>query len=368
MSSLLYRLGGGAFRHRRAVLAAWLAVLAAVAACLFAFGGKTDNEFTIPGSESQQALNAMQSSFPAAAGTSAQIVFQAPRGHQITEPQYASVVTATMAEARQAPQVAAVSDPVKSGAVSPDKSTALGQVEYQVTKTQLNSGSLDTLQQTTRSAKDAGLTVEVGGAAYNGGAKKGGHANEAIGIVVALAVLTVTFGSLFAAGMPLLSALTGVAIGLLGLLSLTGSLTVSSTAPSLAAMLGLAVGIDYALFLLSRHRSQLATGMAVEESAATATATAGGAVVFAGLTVVVALAGLSVVQIPFLTVMGLAGAASVLIAVAVAITLLPALTGFAGERLRPKPGSRAARREVAAHRSGGGEESRPGSVSAGAGW
>ena len=132
-----------------------------------------------------------------------------------------------------------------------------------------------------------------------------------------------------------------------GLLLASNVFTLSSSAPTLALMIGLAVGIDYALFILSRHRTQLAAGMDPEESAARATGTAGSAVVFAGLTVIIALCGLSIVGIPFLAVMGIGAAGTVLVAVAVALTLLPALLGFAGSRLAPKPGSRAARREAA---------------------
>ncbi|GAA5025852.1 MMPL family transporter [Streptomyces siamensis] len=356
MASLLHRLGRGAFRHRRAVLAGWLVVLATAVACVAGFGGTTNDEFTIPGSESQSAMDALRTELPSAAGTSAQIVFVAPEGHEITEPSYARAVGATMAQAGKAPQVTHVTDPMTAGLVSRDRTTALGQVRYDVTKAQLAGDSLTALERTTRPAEDAGLTVDVGGSAY-GSDKSTGHSKEATGMLFALVVLTVTFGSLFAAGMPLLTAVTGVAVTLLGLQALTGVLTVSGTAPSLASMLGLAVGIDYALFIVSRHRSQLASGTDPEESAATATATAGGAVVFAGLTVVIALCGLAVVRIPFLTVMGLGGAAAVLIAVAVALTLLPALMGFAGDRLRPRPGSRTARRERAAH--DGGRNGRP---------
>ncbi|WP_432176860.1 MMPL family transporter [Streptomyces sp. Tue6028] len=351
MASLLHRLGRGAFRHRRAVLAGWLVVLAAAVACVAGFGGTTNDEFTIPGSESQTAMDALRTELPSAAGTSAQIVFLAPEGHEITEPSYARAVSATMARAGKAPQVTHVTDPMTAGLVSRDRTTALGQVRYDVTKAGLAADSLTALERTVRPAEDAGLTVDVGGSAY-GSDKSTGHSKEAMGLLFALVVLTVTFGSLFAAGMPLLTAVTGVAVTLLGLQALTGVLTISGTAPSLASMLGLAVGIDYALFIVSRHRSQLASGMDAEESAATATATAGGAVVFAGLTVVIALCGLTVVRIPFLTVMGLGGAAAVLIAVAVALTLLPALMGFAGDRLRPRPGSRTARRERAAHDGG----------------
>ena len=164
-------------------------------------------------------------------------------------------------------------------------------------------------------------------------------------------MLAITLGSLLAAGLPLLTAIIGVGIGLVGLQALTGVIELSETAPILATMLGLAVGIDYALFILTRHRSNLQDGMEVRESAAQATATAGSAVVFAGATVVIALVGLLVVNIPFLTVMGLAAAGTVSIAVLIAITLLPAMLGFAGHRVargnRFVTGGRAAVREGA---------------------
>ena len=144
-------------------------------------------------------------------------------------------------------------------------------------------------------------------------------------------MLAITPASLLAAGMPLLNAIIGVLIGVTGLHALSGLIDVSETAPILATMLGLAVGIDYALFILSRHREGMENGLDPEEAAAQATATAGSAVVFAGSTVVIALVGLVVVGIPFLTVMGLAAAGTVTIAVLIALTL-PALLGFAGAR------------------------------------
>ena len=156
---------------------------------------------------------------------------------------------------------------------------------------------------------------------------------EVLGLLVAAVVLVLTLGTLVAAGLPLLTALIGVGIGIAGVTASTALVDLTSTAPVLALMLGLAVGIDYALFVLARHRQQLAEGMDREDSIALATATAGGAVVFAGSTVVIALAGLAVVGIPFLTQMGLAAAATVTIAVVIAITLLPALLSALGHRL-----------------------------------
>ena len=154
---------------------------------------------------------------------------------------------------------------------------------------------------------------------------------------MALLVLVLTLGSLLAAGIPLLTAVLGVGITMAGMSSLASFVSINTSTPSLAMMIGLAVGIDYALFLVSRHRSQLAAGIGVEESVARSVATAGSAVIFAGVTVIIALCGLVVARIPFLTVMGLAGAAAVAVAVVVAVTLVPAILGIAGERLGRVP-------------------------------
>ena len=195
-----------------------------------------------------------------------------------------------------------------------------------------------------RPAKASGLAVDVGGSAYNSSADSGGS-GPALGVIVAFVILFVTFGSLVAAGMPLLSALSGIAVSVLGLYVVSNVTTVSSTAPKVALMIGLAVGIDYSVFILSRYRSELAKGIGPEQAIGVAASTAGSAVVVAGTTVFIALAGLTVVRIPFLTVMGLGAAAAVAVAVTVALTLLPAVAGIAGNRLAPKSGSRAARRE-----------------------
>ncbi|NEK60626.1 MMPL family transporter [Geodermatophilus sabuli] len=352
MSSLLARLGRAAYRSRRLVAALWVLVLAAVVAVLVTVGGQFDDRFTIPGSESQAALDRLGELQPAAAGAGAQIVFVAPEGATVAEPRYAAAIGEVVAAAAQAPQVAVVADPFTSQALTPDGRAALASVQYTVQREGLDEGSLDALQEATQAAEDAGMEVAVGGNVFGTTGVAIGP-TEFVGVAVAVLVLVLTFGSLLAAGMNLLTAIVGIGVGLGGLLGISGLISLSSTAPTLALMIGLAVGIDYALFILSRHRSQLAAGMDPEESAARATGTAGSAVVFAGLTVVIALSGLSVVGIPFLTVMGLAAAATVLVAVVVALTLLPALLGFAGTRLAPKPGSRAARREAATVTGGG---------------
>jgi putative drug exporter of the RND superfamily len=346
MSTFLARLGRASFRHRGVVSVAWLALLGGIVALLVTVGGSFDDRFTIPGSESQDALDRLAELSPGASGAGAQIVFVAPDGATVADPAYAAAVQEVVAAAGRVPQVAGVVSPFESQALSPDGRAALATVQFDVPREELDASSVDALEATTTAAEDAGLEVAVGGDAFSSTGVTIG-ATEFIGVIVAILVLVLTFGSLLAAGMNLLTALIGIGVGMGGLLLASHVVTLSSTAPTLALMIGLAVGIDYALFILSRHRSQLAGGMDPEESAARATGTAGSAVVFAGLTVVIALSGLAVVGIPFLTVMGVGAAGTVLVAVVVALTLLPALAGFAGARLAPRPGSRAARREHA---------------------
>ncbi|WP_416957675.1 MMPL family transporter [Streptomyces sp. Agncl-13] len=343
MAVLLHRLGHSAYRHRKLVLGIWLFALAALITCVGVFGGKLDDRFSVPGTESQRALDSLGKTLPEASGASAQIVFTAPEGHRITEAPYTAVIARTVAETEQAPQVSEVVDPRTAGAVSADRTAAIVQVQYRVQTAEVRTSSVDAIKNAARAAEQDGLRTSVGGSVFS---SKGVHIgpSEIIGVAVALLVLVVTFGSLLAAGMALLPALIGVAAGLAGLLALAPAVSVSSTTVTLALMLGLAVGIDYVLFILSRHRQQLARGTDPKESVALAVGTAGSAVVFAGTTVIIALAALSVIGIPFLTTMGLGAAGAVLIAVLAAITLVPAVAGFAGTRLAPKPGTRAARR------------------------
>lgn len=348
MPAFLHRLGRLAFRRRRRMLALWLALVAAAVVCMTAFGGtgKLDNTFSIPGSESQRALDRMKTDFPTFSGTSAQIVFTATDGQKVTDPADSARIRAALGAAASAPQVAKVVSPFDAHTISADGTTAVAQVRYEVPQSALEPNALDALKSAVSGANQQGMRVDVGGSAF-GNAPSESHRSDIIGVGVALVILTLTFGSLLTAGIPVVTALFGVATAIFGALSLTGTVSISSTAQSLALMIGLAVGIDYALFIVSRHRFHLAHGMEPEESAALAVGTAGSAVVFAGLTVVIAMTGLTVVGIPYLTAMGLAAAGAVLIAVLVATTLLPAILGFAGTRLTPGPGSRAMRREQA---------------------
>jgi putative drug exporter of the RND superfamily len=294
----------------------------------------------VPGTQSQQALNLLNAKFPGTGGADARIVFAAPPGHKLTDPQYNKVVEPTIKLAEQVPQAVGVSDTnLKSPlTLSKDQTIGFADMHFAVSVDKLSQQTKDALERVAGPARKAGLEVEFSGGVISTGSS-GSGSSDVIGLLIAFVVLYVMFGALLVAGLPLISALTGVAVGLLGLTALSGVITLNSTTPTLALMLGLAVGIDYALFIVSRHRQHLDEGMSVEDSVALSVATAGSAVCFAGLTVVIALAGLLVVGIPFLSTMGLGAAGTVVLAVLIANTMLPALLGFAGMRAakRRKP-------------------------------
>ena len=331
MATFLHRLGGSAYRRRRVVLAAWLVVLVVAAFAAVTLKGSTNGTFSIPGTESQRAIDLLDQRMPGAGGASGRIVFAAPAGTKIDAAQKAAIER-SLATIKQAPGVVSASDPFASGLLSKDGRVALTQVQWKQAAESLKSSQRDVVTRAAETTQKAGLRVEFGGDAAPA-TSGGGGIGEIVGILVAALVLAMTFRSLVAAGMPLLTAVIGVALGVLGITAASGFVDLSSAVPTLSIMLGLAVGIDYALFILSRHRTQLHQGMGVEESVALAVATAGSAVVFAGATVVIALVALLVVGIPFMGSMGLAAAGTVAMAVLIAITLVPALLGFAGMRV-----------------------------------
>jgi RND superfamily putative drug exporter len=329
MATVLFHLGRTAFRWRWFVAVLWVAVLGAVGFAASKAPAAADEGFTMPGIESQKAFDLMEQRFPGAAadGASARIVFIAPNGEKVTATENRQAVEALVDEAADGSQVAAAVDPFQAKAVSEDGSTAYATVSFKAKADDLTDASKRHLERAIDQARDAGLTVEVGGDALATKPSAGGAA-EAIGIAVAALVLLVTFGSMAAAGLPLLTAVIGVGVSMAGILALSEAFGLSESTGTLATMLGLACGIDYALFVVSRYREERGNGHAPREAAGLAAGTAGSAVVFAGLTVVIALAGLSVVGIPMLTKMGLAAAGAVLLAVLICLTLVPALLGF----------------------------------------
>ncbi|MFC8516469.1 MMPL family transporter [Streptomyces sp. NPDC057257] len=329
MASLLFRLGSFAFRRRWYVTLLWVAVLAALGFASAKAPAAPDSTFSAPGIEAQRAFDLMEQRFPGATadGATARMVFVAPTGQKVTSPANRAAIDKAVTQAADGPQVASAVGPFQAQAVSKDGSTAFATITYTEAANDLTGAAKNTLRGAAQSARDAGLTVEMGGTALASTPEAGG-VGEVIGIVVAAVVLLVTFGSLAAAGLPLLTAVLGVGISMTAITALASAFGLSSTTGTLATMLGLACGIDYALFVVSRYREERANGHDEQEAAGLAVGTAGSAVVFAGLTVVIALAGLSVVGIPMLTKMGLCAAGAVVIAVCVCLTLVPALIGF----------------------------------------
>ncbi|MFB7085478.1 MMPL family transporter [Streptomyces sp. NPDC056296] len=335
MATFLYKLGRLAFRRRHFVALIWVALLtlAGVGAASAPPAGTTS--FSIPGTEAQKAFDLLEERFPgtSADGATARVVFKAPSGETMTDAGNKATVEKTVSDLADGSEVASVADPYTGNAVSKDGTIAYASVKYDVSGMELEDSTKDALEDAAQQARDAGLTVEVGGDALQAVPHTG--ATEIIGIAVAAVVLVITFGSLVAAGLPLLTALIGVGIGVSSITALASALELGSTTSILAMMIGLAVGIDYALFIVSRYRAELAEGREREEAAGRAVGTAGSAVVFAGLTVVIALVGLAVVNIPMLTKMGIAAAGTVAIAVLIALTMVPALLGYAGRRVKP---------------------------------
>ncbi|MDF3141370.1 MULTISPECIES: MMPL family transporter [unclassified Streptomyces] len=333
MATFLYRLGRFAFRRRRLVVMLWIAVLAVVGIGSASVSGTTSDQFTIPGTQSQKALDLLDKEFPqaSASGATARVVVEAPKGQKLTSGANKTEVKSLVADLRKAPQVASVTDPYTSRLISKDGTITYAQVTYEVAQADVTSEARDALHAVADKGEKAGLAISLGGNAVN--EKEGAKAAELIGLAVAAVALVITFGSLLAAGLPLLTALLGVIIAILSITIATAIWDMSSSASTLALMLGLAVAIDYALFIVSRYRSEIRAGHDPEDACGRALGTAGSAVVFAGLTVVIALAGLSVVGIRLLTDLGLAASFAVVVAVVVALTLLPAVLGFAGTRI-----------------------------------
>ncbi|MFD9190147.1 MMPL family transporter [Streptomyces phaeochromogenes] len=328
MATFLYQLGQRAFRRRRWVALLWVAVLAVVGIGALSAAEAPDDSSSMPGIESQKAFDLINEQFPGseANGASARIVFVAPDGQKITAAGHRSAVDRFLTKAADGPQVADVSSPFDGPGLSKDKTTAYATVTYKTKDDEVTDASKKELEGAIEEVRDTGLTVEVGGSALATEAPAG--MGEIVGVLVAAVVLLITFGSLAAAGLPLITAVIGVSISLAGITALANAFGLSSTSGELAMMLGLAVGIDYSLFVVSRYREERAKGRDPQEAVGLALGTAGSAVVFAGLTVVIALAGLSVVGVPMLTKMGLSAAGTVVVGVLIALTLVPALLGF----------------------------------------
>ncbi len=338
MSTILFTLGRWAYRHSWRVLIAWLVLLGIVGGGVALFAKSTDNSFTIPGTEAQQGLELLNRTFPQASGASAQLIVVAPAGDTVEDQPLRGEIddlVTTLGDIDGVTSATSPFDEMVDGLVSDDARAALVQMQFDGQSTEVSDATIAAVEKAATDFHDqlpAGAQSALGGDLF-ATSLPALSIVEVIGVLVALFVLIVTFRSFAVAWFPLVSALIGVALAIALIFMSTAVASISSTTPMLAVMLGLAVGIDYALFIVSRHQDQVRAGMDPEESAARAVGTAGSAVVFAGVTVMIALVGLSIAGIPFLSTMGIAAAVAVAVAVTVAVSLTPALLGFARGRV-----------------------------------
>ena len=345
MSRALHRLGRFAVRRRGLVLVLWLVAAAMLWTGATTTGGGYSDDFRIPGVESQQALDVLVERFPEAAGGSAQVVVHAPEG-DLDEPDEAGALADLVERLGDLPHVVTVLDPAATGLVSEDRTTAMARVQYADDPRELGLDAYHQLEAAIEPTRDAGLQVELGGDLPQYAETPETGVAELLGVVGAIIILLVAFGSVLAMGLPL--AIAAIGLGCSTALVLLGGLVFDIPAESgtLAAMIGMGVGIDYALFIVTRYRSELRAGLTVADAAGRAIATAGQAVVFAGGTVVIAICGLALAGIPAVTAMGFTSAVVVATMVIASITLLPALFGFAGLRLKDASLPWTRRREV----------------------
>ncbi|WJY73784.1 MMPL family transporter [Corynebacterium auriscanis] len=378
MAKFLFHTGRWSFLHKWMVLIFWLVTLAAVAGSALTFQKGFNDLFEISDVPTTHATETLMEKFPGtknpAAAADVNVVFQAPEGHKLDEPQYMKAMDETVQHvkdhvpqlgdtmrfhnpvtmnaglekelvkqltAQGLPEQTARADADNLRTWSADGRTGIATFSFDVPlPADVTEEDRDAVYDAIAKSRDAGLTAEVGGPGF-GDPIAVEPISEIAGVIVALIILFITFGSLIAAGLPLITAVIGVGIGALLTVGATAFGPLNSMTPTLGVMIGLAVGIDYALFIMSRYRDELKRGRSKPDAIGLATGTAGSAVVFAGLTVVIALLGLRLAGIPFLAYMGYSAAAFVFIAVLVALTLLPALVGIFAGRLFKKDAARA---------------------------
>jgi putative drug exporter of the RND superfamily len=333
MTAVLYRLARFCVRYRFAVLAAWIVLTVALVGVSHRLGDNTNDNATLPGTNSQQAADTLSKPFPDQANGSSPIVLHVSSG-KLTDSKYSQAVNQAAADVAKAPDVASVVNPLTTqgaSALSKDQRTGYLSVTLSVSPGSLSVDDAQTIiDAAAKPAQAAGIQVETGGQLGDKVSKPSTETSELIGILAAMVILTFTFGTVVAMLLPIVTAILGLASTLSIVYIFSHAFTVSTVAPTLATMIGLGVGIDYALFIVTRHFRGLKDGLDLRESIARAVATSGGAVTFAGGTVTIALVSLAVAGIPLVTTMGAMAAVAVVVAVLAALTLLPAMLAIIG--------------------------------------
>ncbi|HTA37401.1 MAG TPA: MMPL family transporter, partial [Solirubrobacteraceae bacterium] len=335
MTGVLYGLAQFCVRRRFYVLVVWLVATIAIVAVSHRLGDNTNDNLSLPGTDSQRATDALAKSFPDQSNGSSPIVIHASAG-KLTDAKNSQAVAAAAAGVAKEPHVASVVSPLTAqgaSALSKDQSTGYLSVTLSVSPGSLSQEEVQKIIDGANPAKAAGLEVETGGQLGQKVSKPATESSELIGIIAAMVILTFTFGTVVSMLLPILNAIFGLLATLAIIRILGHALTVPTVAPTLATMIGLGVGIDYALFIVTRHFRGMKDGLSINESIARAAATSGGAVFFAGGTVTIALISLAVAGIPLITTLGLMAAIAVVVAVLAALTLLPATLAIVGPRI-----------------------------------
>ncbi|PRY32089.1 MMPL family transporter [Pseudosporangium ferrugineum] len=323
------------FAHRRTVLGLWTALLIALGVGYAAAGSTYSDDFSLPGMESTRALELLEDALPESSGDTEQIVVHVDRG-TVRDPAVRARITAMLARVEQIPSVTSVASMYAeqgAGQISADGRTAYAEVQMNALPPDLPPADVDKVISTAEAARGPGLRVELSGPAIENATEPAQGSTELIGIIAAGIVLLLFFRSLIGMLLPLVVAIAGLGGGLMTIGLLSHPITLSDIAPTLAALIGLGVGIDYALFIVTRYRGGLRAGLSPEEATVRAINTSGRAVLFAGGTVIIALLGLLVLRLNLLTGMGVGAAVVVLFTLLSALTLLPAMLGFAGTRV-----------------------------------
>lgn len=327
----LHILGAFAYEHPWRFVVGWLSLVALLGLLAVLFIQPTSSSITIPGTEAQKGITRANELFPNSGKGSGRLVFKAAEGKTIAD--YQSQIATLSSKIGAVKGVSAVIDPLTQPSfIAASKDIAYSQIQLENATGSIEESTFTEIQAAVDKSRSDGLQVELAGDLISQTPGEILGIGEVAGVAVALVVLCVTLGSLVAAGMPIITAIIAIAVSMAGLFSFSKLIEINATTPVLAVMLGLAVGIDYSLFIMNKYRRLALDGYSYKEAAAKAVGTAGNAVLFAALTVVIALSALSIVNIPFMTMMGLAGAATIAVAAVVSISLVPAMLGIVGRR------------------------------------
>jgi putative drug exporter of the RND superfamily len=336
VTPILYGLGRICVRHRWAVLGVWAVVFVVLAVAARSVGPDLNDNLTLPGSDSQKATDLLTKQFPSQANGTNPVVLTAPAGAKLTDSKYKQPIDDTVAAFGKDPDIRDATSPLSSAGkdlLAKDEASGYIALDLSASPSELTTDDAERIVDEADPATKAGLDVAFGGYVGQKVSKPATESSEVVGLTMAVIVLLLTFGTVVAMGLPIVTAIFGLVIGLSIITLISQVAEVPTVAPTLATMIGLGVGIDYALFIVTRHQDQRHSGMDTRESIARAAATSGGAVLFAGTTVIVALLSLAVVNIPLVTTLGYTAAIVVAVAATAAVTLLPALLAIVGERI-----------------------------------